>query len=78
MEAIRQFVKVKNNEINITLPLGFDSEEVEVIILSINNYKNEIPNWQKEQVRERSAIYHKNPSIALDIDEVMKKIENEL
>jgi hypothetical protein len=78
MEAIRQFVKVKNNEINITLPSGFNSQEVEVIILSTNNYKNEIPNWQKEQVRERSAIYHKNPSIALDIDEVMKKIEDEL
>lgn len=34
MEAIRQFVKVKNHQINITLPESFTADEVEVIILS--------------------------------------------
>ena len=34
MEAIRQFVKVKNHEINITLPENFTADEVEVIILA--------------------------------------------
>ena len=34
MEAIRQFVKVKNNQINITLLEHFNAEEVEVIILA--------------------------------------------
>lgn len=34
MEAIRQFVTVKNHQINITLPEDFLAEEVEVIILS--------------------------------------------
>ncbi len=33
MEAIRQFVTVKNRQINITLPDDFNAEEVEVIIL---------------------------------------------
>nr|WP_294938761.1 hypothetical protein [uncultured Flavobacterium sp.] len=33
MEAIRQFVIVKNHQINITLPDDFNAEEVEVIIL---------------------------------------------
>lgn len=33
MEAIRQFIKVKNHQINITLPEDFNAEEVEVIIL---------------------------------------------
>ncbi len=33
MEAIRQFITVKNRQINITLPDDFNAEEVEVIIL---------------------------------------------
>ena len=36
MEAIRQFVKVKNHQINITLPEDFIADEVEVIILAKN------------------------------------------
>ena len=36
MEAIRQFVKVKNHQINITLPEDFTADEVEVIILAKN------------------------------------------
>uniref|UniRef100_UPI00404B144F hypothetical protein n=1 Tax=Gelidibacter sp. TaxID=2018083 RepID=UPI00404B144F len=37
MEAIRQFIKVKNRQINIVLPEGFDVDEVEVIILPKEN-----------------------------------------
>ena len=33
MEAIRQFVTVKNHTINIILPDDFNADEVEVIIL---------------------------------------------
>lgn len=33
MEAIRKIVKVKNHQINITLPEDFYADEVEVIIL---------------------------------------------
>lgn len=33
MEAIRQFIKVKNHQINITLPEDFNADEVEIIIL---------------------------------------------
>ena len=33
MEAIRQFITVKNRQINITLPDDFNAEDVEVIIL---------------------------------------------
>ena len=36
MEAIRQFVKVKNHQINITLPENFNADEVEVIIFAKN------------------------------------------
>lgn len=48
MEAIRQFVKVKNRQINIVLPEGFDAEEVEVIVLST------LPDFELSQ--EQKAI----------------------
>lgn len=36
MEAFRQFVKVNNHQVNITLPEDFVADEVEVIILAKN------------------------------------------
>lgn len=77
MEAIRQFVKVKNNEINITLPLGFNSEEVEVIILS-NSKEYSIPQWQMDEVRERYENYLKNPESAIKYEDFLKEFEDEL
>jgi hypothetical protein len=78
MEAFRQTVTVKNHKISITLPDDFSSEEVDVIILPSQNKEFNIPQWQMDQVRERSEEYHKNPSIGLDFDKAMKNIENEL
>ena len=78
MEAIRQIVKVKNNKISITLPENFSADEVEVIILSSRNDEYSIPQWQMDQVAERSKQYHKNPENATDIDDFLKEIENEL
>jgi hypothetical protein len=77
MEAIRQIVKVKNHKINITLPDDFNAEEVEVIILPKSN-NMEIPQWQIDQVRERTEKYLKNPSSAQDIDDFLKEIDGEL
>lgn len=34
MVVIRQFAKVKNHQVNITLPEDFNAEEVEVIIFA--------------------------------------------
>lgn len=78
MEAIRQIVKVKNNKISITLPENFSSEEVEVIILSKRDENYHIPQWQMDQVSDRSKRYHNNPETGLDFDEAMKEIENDL
>jgi len=77
MEAIRQFIKVRNRQINIVLPEGFDADEVEVIVFP-SNKEVHIPQWQIDEVRERTAEYLKNPEIALDFDEAIKDIENEL
>ncbi len=77
MEAIRQTVKVKNHKINITLPDDFNADEVDVIILP-SSTEYTIPQWQIDEVRERTIAYFKNPESALDFDEVMKDIEDEL
>lgn len=77
MEAIRKIVTVKNRQINITLPEDFYADEVEVIILPKQD-DFEIPQWQIDEVRERSAEYRKNPSIGLDFDDAMKQIDDEL
>lgn len=78
MEAIRQTVKVKNHTINIVLPDDFNAEFVDVIVLPSQNNEYSIPQWQIDEVRERTIEYFKNPSIALDFDDVMKDLENDV
>lgn len=78
MEAIRQTVKVKNHTISIILPDNFNAEEVDVIILPSEKKEYSIPQWQIDQVRERTENYLKNPESATDIDDFLKEIENEL
>jgi hypothetical protein len=77
MEAIRQTVKVKNHKISIVLPDDFNADEVDVIILPTSK-EYQIPQWQIDQVRERTSEYLKNPSIGRDFFEAMKEIEDEL
>lgn len=77
MEAIRQIISVKNHSITVILPDDFTADEVEVIILPVQNeYK--IPQWQIDQVRERTENYLKNPKDTTEIDDFLKEIENEL
>lgn len=46
--------------------------------LSAEEINYEIPEWQKNEVRERIKEYKKNPSSALDFDEIMDEIERNL
>jgi hypothetical protein len=78
MEAIRQTVTVKNHKISIILPEDFMSEEVDVIILPSQNNDFTIPQWQIDQVRERTEKYLKNPENVTNIDDFLNEIENEL
>ena len=78
MEAIRQTVKVKNHTISIILPDNFNADEVDVIILPSEKKEYSIPQWQIDQVRERTENYLKNTESATDIDDFLKEIENEL
>ncbi|RRJ92794.1 hypothetical protein EG240_01905 [Paenimyroides tangerinum] len=57
MEAIRQFVKVKNREVNIVLPDDFIADEVEVIVLAKSNdsIPFELTDEQKQLLDTRLA-----------------------
>lgn len=78
MEAIRRTIKVNNHSISIILPDNFIAEEVDVIILPVEKKEYTIPQWQIDQVRERTDKYLKNPESAANIDDFLKEIENEL
>ena len=78
MEAIRQTVKVQNHKINITLPDDFLADEVDVIILPSQKKEYAIPQWQIDEVRERTIEYFNNPDIAIDFDTAIKEIEDDL
>lgn len=72
MNAIRQFIEVKNNSFNVVLPEGFTAKMVEVIIMpTVENYS--IPEWQKELVLERI----KNPQTPVDAFEMVAQLEKE-
>ena len=48
MTALREFVKVKNHEVNIQLPNDFNYEEVEVII--IPKKEDDYEFWSDEEI----------------------------
>jgi hypothetical protein len=64
MEAIRQFVKVKNHQVNITLPEDFIADEVEVIILAKNDIDFQLSESQikllDDRVNEPESEYIKS------------------
>ena len=60
MEAIRQFVKVKDHQINITLPDDFFADEVEVIILAKQDdiyLTNEMKETLENRLNEPESEY---------------------
>ena len=75
MNAIRQFIEVKNNSFNVVLPEGFTASRVEVIILP-SEVEDEIPQWQKDIVLERVAAIKQNPDLLIDEEQFWKDIED--
>jgi hypothetical protein len=75
MNAIRQFIEVKNNSFNVVLPEGFTASRVEVIILP-SEVEDEIPQWQKDIVLERVAAIKQNPELLIDEEQFWKEIED--
>lgn len=70
MEAIRQFVKVKNHQVNITLPEDFNADEVEVIIFAKNETNFQLSEEQLQILNDRV-----NESEYISSSESLKKIK---
>jgi hypothetical protein len=77
MDAIRQFVDVKNHSFQVSLPKNFKANRVEIIILP-SEIEDDIPQWQKTESLRRLELYKKDPNSALDFDQVMDEIEKDL
>jgi hypothetical protein len=75
MNAIRQFIEVKNNSFNIVLPEGFTAKTVEVIIMPMD-IEDDIPQWQKDIVLERIASIKQNPELLIDEEQFWKDFED--
>ena len=75
MNAIRQFIEVKNNSFSVVLPEGFTASRVEVIILP-SEIEDEIPQWQKDIVLERVAAIKNNSELLIDEEQFWKDIED--
>jgi hypothetical protein len=68
MQAIREVKKVEGGQIIINVPQGFTSEEVEIIILPVENRRNEIE--RKKRLRN---LLLSGPTLN---NEDMKEIED--
>ncbi len=75
MNAIRQFIEVKNNSFSVVLPEGFTASRVEVIIMPLE-VEDDIPQWQKDIVLERVAAIKQNPELLIDEEQFWKDIED--
>ena len=75
MNAIRQFIEVKNNTFTVVLPDGFTASRVEVIILP-SEVEDDIPQWQKDIVLERIASIKQKPELLIDEEQFWKDIED--
>lgn len=78
MDAIRQFIEVKNQSFQVTLPDDFKASRVEVIILPSQNDALEILDETKKMLDARLNEYRKNPNAVADFDELLAELNNEI
>ncbi|TRX04534.1 hypothetical protein [Flavobacterium gawalongense] len=78
MNAIRQFVEVKNHTFTIVLPDDFDASSVEVIILPKQQNKIELSDETKIVLDSRLNDYMQNPDEVKDFDLLLDELEQKL
>lgn len=78
MNAIRQFVEVKNHTFTIVLPDDFDANTVEVIILPKQENKIELSDETKALLDARLNDYAQNPDEVRDFDLLLDELQQEL
>lgn len=78
MDAIRQFIDVKNHSFKVTLPSDFKASRVEVIILPSREDNIELSEETKKMLDHRLESYHKNPNDVHDFDQLLDELDNEI
>ncbi len=77
MNAIRQFIEVKDHSFNVILPEDFSAKRVVIIILPSDN-DVQISKETQNLLDKRLDHYLKNPEKVSDFDEFMQEMENDL
>jgi hypothetical protein len=75
MDAIRQFIDVKDNTFQVILPDNFTASRVEIIILPSEEV---LSNGTKKMLDNRLEEYYKNPNDVYDFDQLLEELENEI
>ncbi len=78
MDAIRQFIDVKNHSFQVILPEDFNARRVEVIILPSRENSCELSDEAKKMLDSRLESYHKNPNDVFDFDQLLEEFDNEI
>lgn len=76
MDAIRQFIDVKNNSFNVVLPDNFKASRVEIIILPSEQNDFELSTETKKMLDSRLEDYLKNPNDVQDFDTLLDELEH--
>jgi hypothetical protein len=78
MNAIRQFIDVKNNSFQVTLPDNFNARRVEVIIFPNQEDDFELSQETKNRLDIRLDDYLQNPNDVQDFDELLDELERSI
>lgn len=78
MDAIRQFIDVKDNSFNVVLPDNFKASRVEVIILPYEQNEFELSTETKKMLDDRLEDYLKNPNDAEDFDTLLDELDRQI
>jgi hypothetical protein len=78
MNAIRQFIDVKNNSFSVLLPDDFKASKVEVIILPIVENDHKLDVETKKMLDNRLNDYLENPKDVQYFDALLNELEGEI
>lgn len=77
MDAIRQFIDVKNHSFQVILPENFNASRVEVIILP-SEVEDDIPQWEKDLIDNRLEAIAKNPERLKPIEGLFEELKRRI
>lgn len=78
MDAIRQFIEVKNHSFQVILPDNFNARRVEVIILPSKEDEYQLTEDTKKMLDERLKSFNNNPNDVHDFDQLLDEFDNEI